>query len=120
MSRLSAKLRAVEGDGIMFWCPGCESGHMIRIGTGPGPRWGYNGNAEKPTFRPSILVRGVNHLTDEQHAAYMRGEGLPPPIPLVCHMFVTDGNIQFLADCTHALAGQTVPMPDWDAKDQVT
>ena len=35
-------------------------------------------------------------------------------------MFVTDGNIQFLADCTHALAGQTVPMPDWDAKDQVT
>lgn len=23
------------------------------------------------------------------------------------------GNIEFLADCTHALAGKTVPLPDW-------
>ena len=30
----------------------------------------------------------------------------------VCHTFVTDGRIQFLSDCTHALAGQTVDLPD--------
>ena len=29
-----------------------------------------------------------------------------------CHSFVTDGRIQFLSDCTHALAGQTVDLPD--------
>lgn len=26
----------------------------------------------------------------------------------------TDGRIQFLNDCTHALAGQTVDLPDWE------
>lgn len=30
-----------------------------------------------------------------------------------CHSFVTDGFIQFLADCKHAMAGQTVPLPAW-------
>ena len=27
--------------------------------------------------------------------------------------FVTDGRIQYLADSTHALAGQTVDLPEW-------
>ncbi|WP_241754456.1 hypothetical protein [Cupriavidus basilensis] len=31
----------------------------------------------------------------------------------VCHSFVTDGRIQFLGDCTHALAGQTVPLAEF-------
>ena len=31
---------------------------------------------------------------------------------LTCHSFVTDGRIQFLADCTHPLAGQTVDLPE--------
>ena len=34
-------------------------------------------------------------------------------VPKVCHTFVTDGRIQYLGDCTHALAGQTVDMIDW-------
>ena len=32
----------------------------------------------------------------------------------ICHSFVTDGRIQFLGDCTHKLAGQTVDLPDWE------
>ena len=36
-----------------------------------------------------------------------------PRFSSVCHSFVTDGLIQFLGDCTHALAGQTVDMPPW-------
>jgi hypothetical protein len=33
-----------------------------------------------------------------------------------CHIFVRDGKIQFLNDCTHELAGKTVPMePLWGA-----
>lgn len=70
-----------------FWCPGCESGH------GPTDAWEYNGDAERPTFSPSILVRGGSRN-------------------LVCHSFVRDGQIEFLGDCTHRLAGQTVPLPD--------
>ena len=32
----------------------------------------------------------------------------------VCHSFVTNGRIQYLGDCTHKLAGQTVDLPDWE------
>lgn len=35
----------------------------------------------------------------------------------VCHSFVTEGRIQFLGDCTHALANQTVDLPDWTEED---
>ena len=31
-----------------------------------------------------------------------------------CHTVITDGRIAFQPDCWHALAGQTVEMPDWD------
>ena len=65
--------------------------------TGAGPRWGFNGNVDAPTFTPSVLVR------------YSWSDG-----PRVCHSFVTDGRIQFLGDCTHNLAGQTVDLPDWE------
>lgn len=29
-----------------------------------------------------------------------------------CHTFITDGKVQFLSDCTHALAGQTLDLPE--------
>ncbi|WP_164828247.1 hypothetical protein [Sinorhizobium medicae] len=64
---------------------------------------GYNGNPDVPTFTPSVLV--TNNGPDA-------GKDGPPPA--ICHSFVTDGRIQFLADCTHALAGQTVDMPGWE------
>ena len=32
----------------------------------------------------------------------------------ICHSFVTDGKIQFLSDCTHGLAGQTVELSEID------
>jgi hypothetical protein len=31
-----------------------------------------------------------------------------------CHLFIRDGALQFLSDCTHKLAGQTVDMVPWD------
>lgn len=121
MSALSKVLRGVEGNGLMFWCPGCDGAHMVRTGDGPGPRWGWNGNVDKPTFKPSILVRSTE-LTANGRADLdaWRAAGCQRPapelesIPTVCHSFVTDGRIQFLSDCTHHLAGQTVDLPDWD------
>ena len=78
---------------MAFECPGCG---MIHAMPTTGPRaWEFNGDMVRPTFSPSILVRctvGIEHS------------------PFVCHSFVRNGQIQFLPDCTHALAGQTVPL----------
>ncbi len=78
---------------IGFLCPGCAHRHELPT---KGPRgWEFNGNFDVPTLRPSILARTP------------RGPGRPDRI---CHSFVTDGKIQFLSDCTHKLAGQTVDL----------
>lgn len=104
MGLLSKILRNVDNGGLVWWCPGCDGAHQIRTGEGPGPRWTWNGNAEKPTFSPSVLVT--------YDGADAGKDGAPPA---VCHSFVVDGQMQFLSDCTHALAGQTVPIPDWES-----
>jgi hypothetical protein len=73
-----------------FHCPGCEYDHPFHV-----PRWSWNGSMEQPTFRPSLVV-------------------WPDRPDKRCHSFVTDGKIQFLSDCYHALKGQTVDLPDWE------
>lgn len=120
MAQISSKLRSVEGGRLMFWCPGCDGAHQVAVGEGPGPRWGYNGNPDAPTFTPSVLVRSGHYVPGEEGKAcwctYNRANpDRPAPFECsVCHSFVTDGRIQFLGDCTHRLAGQTVDLPDWD------
>ncbi|MDI9599527.1 MAG: DUF6527 family protein [Acidobacteriota bacterium] len=42
MGQLSAKLRGAADGYTLFFCPGCEDAHAIRVGTGPGPRWAWN------------------------------------------------------------------------------
>jgi hypothetical protein len=95
------------GSRLAFYCPGCKMVHQVAVGNGPGPRWGYNGNPGKPTFTPSVLVRGG-----------MRGEHWSDDA--ICHTFVTDGRIHYLGDCTHALAGQTIDLPPfrWGEDDE--
>lgn len=104
----------------MWRCPGCNSSHHIATGHGPGPRWDWNGNAERPTFTPSVLVTGRD-FTEAGEAAFedWHDAGCPQPWPefesqdVCCHSFVVEGQMQFLSDCTHALAGKTVNIPDW-------
>jgi hypothetical protein len=78
---------------FVFWCPGCHCGHGVWTSKPNhlGAQWIFNGDMVKPTFQPSLLLEAV---------------GKSPR----CHSFITDGRIQFLPDCTHALAGQTVEM----------
>jgi hypothetical protein len=64
--------------------------HGTREGTG---NWSWNGDTEKPTLKPSILSR-------------------MPPVCERCHTWVNDGRAQFLDDCTHELAGQTLDLLD--------
>jgi hypothetical protein len=106
MSQLTPKLRDWAGGGMFgfsFFCPGCDSAHSVN--TNPGG-WGFNGNIESPTFTPSVLVtHEAKPDCDERFMEWRTARA--------CHSFVTDGNIQFLSDCTHALAGQTVPLADF-------
>jgi hypothetical protein len=62
--------------------------------------WQFNGNMEKPSFTPSLLNTGnyYNEKTGQND------------IECRCHLFVTDGKIQYCSDCTHELAGQTVEL----------
>lgn len=104
--------------GYEFKCPGCGNSHVLPVGPGNGSvhaRWDFNGNLEKPTFTPSVLAQGNKRIFDEEGDWtgdwQMGADG--NPIPYICHSFITDGRIQFLSDCTHELAGQTVGLPEW-------
>lgn len=119
MGALSRILRSVEDGGLMFWCPGCGRAHQVKVGDGPGPRWGYNGNPDAPTFTPSVLIKTGHHCAGQEGkdcwCTYEARLGKPAPFSCgVCHSFVTNGRIQFLGDCTHRLAGQTVDLPPWE------
>ena len=111
-------LHVWEDGFVAFWCPGCEDAHRIPVATGnPAVDWKFNGNYDRPTFQPSILVRGRD-FTPAGRAAWKAwcDAGCPEPAPKFearderCHSFVSDGEIAFLPDCTHSLAGQTVPL----------
>jgi hypothetical protein len=123
MNALSKVLRALEGARVAFWCPGCDEAHHITVGPAhnPGVNWGYDGNAERPTFTPSILVRSGHYVPGHEDQCWCKfnaelvakGEEPSGFECSVCHSFVTSGRIQFLSDCTHALAGQTVDLPEF-------
>lgn len=84
---------------LLFWCPGCDEHHSVSIGApnSMGAVWSWDGNIEAPTFSPSVLVRHK----DQNNV-----------VVNTCHLFVRAGHIQYLPDCTHALAGTTVAMED--------
>lgn len=75
-----------------MWCPGCEKWHVVN------QTWGFNGDRIKPTFTPSILVT-------------------MPPTDYRCHSFLTDGVWHYLSDCSHGMAGQSVPAVPWSTQD---
>lgn len=91
---------------VIFFCPGCKCGHHVTTklkNCAQGPLWSWNGSLDAPTFSPSVLVT----------TSLPQGRGLPDVPRGTCHSFVTDGKIQFLGDCTHELAGKTVPLPEF-------
>lgn len=92
---------------VSFFCPGCGGYHEITHGVDDRPRWTWNGDLKKPTFTPSVLVNYPANPNASEEFKEWRKER-------ICHSFVTDGKIQFLSDCTHQLAGQTVDLPEWD------
>jgi len=105
------KTRVQMGEGeryLTFWCPGCHDAHTCRVRSegGTRPSWDWDGNRDWPTLAPSVLCRTNN----PDHPGYQADQGSS-----TCHLFLKAGQLQFLTDCTHQLAGQTVPLPDLPA-----
>ena len=83
-----------------FYCPACKECHWVAVGPRSvwpkDVRWSFNGNLDKPTISPSLLV--THKRPDGEHR---------------CHSFIRDGKIQYLGDCTHDMKGQTVEIPEF-------
>lgn len=82
---------------FVFYCEGCDMEHVFytQKDVPNRPTWAFNNSEEKPTLHPSLLIR--YHWGEESKER-------------CCHSFITDGNIRYLNDCTHHLAGKTVPL----------
>jgi hypothetical protein len=76
--------------GYVYFCPGCGHDHFVRLRD-----WTFNGSLEKPTFRPSVLLKYEENGKE-----------------MVCHSFVQNGKIIYLDDCTHGLKGKIVEMDE--------
>lgn len=82
---------------LVFWCPGCDQAHQIKVVGDVHPRWDWNGDRDKPTTNPSVRVM----YSDTRN----------------CHFFLKEGRIEFCGDSYHALKGQTVEIPEWPKPD---
>jgi hypothetical protein len=78
------------GDGYTLQCPACHQRHNVDA------RWVFNGNFESPTLNKSVNIRAI----DEGNVIYC------------CHFTLTNGQITYHNDCTHALVGKTVELPE--------
>ena len=84
------KIHPTDNTMYMFWDVGLNQPNAFYIRGDCG--WSWNGNVEKPTVNPSVLLT----IGDERS-----------------HLFIRDGKIQYLSDCTHELAGKTIDMVDF-------
>lgn len=114
MSLLSPKLvrthydpRSDYGGHIAHWCPACAELHEFAVDRAfrNGARWTFDGKPNAPTFSPSMNIRIGPWPAGSKKAGTVE----------VCHYFLKRGRLQYLGDCTHRLAGQTVDLPDLPA-----
>lgn len=89
---------------VHLWCPGCQQLHAPTFrcpehgGPATGPVWDGDPHSDPFSMEPSLMVHGAR------------------PDVETCHSFIRNGQWEFLSDCQHGLAGQTVPLeplPDW-------
>lgn len=106
-----------DGTSYSFYCPGCGHEHVYY--TAGQTRWQFNGDVNKPTFTPSLL----NRWGKEADPNWQEPEGEPFSNSWSgrCHLFVTNGVINYCNDCTHPLSGkQGVEMKEYDKLDDIS
>lgn len=79
----------------LLYMPGLPMHVQINL-AGPHPVWGWNGSKDKPTFSPSVLTR-IPWGTERRE--------------IVNHVFIRDGRISYLSDCSHEFAGRSMDLP---------
>lgn len=89
-----AKIKVHPCDPTMYqyWDVATQLPNAFWVG-GDRLSWNYNEDDERPTVSPSIL-----NTTREGFRN---------------HVFIRDGKITYLSDCTHEMAGCTVDMVDF-------
>lgn len=105
---------------VAIYCPACKTEHLLYTKEfNGGPGWGFNQDFERPTFTPSLLIRTGLHagaqlapLNDPEYPKAEEWNDFLRRDSTICHSFITDGRIQFLSDCTHELANQTIDLPE--------
>lgn len=105
-----AKCRTFENGGrtwIHFVCPATGETVVIPISEPPPittrfrplPAWSFDGNHDAPTLSPSVKQEWTFGDARERRCN---------------HFFVRGGHVEYLGDCTHQHAGQTLPLADID------
>lgn len=114
-----AKVEGQVGEHYLFYCPGCKEMHRFQVGVANGPSWTFDGNMEKPTFSPSLLITSGHyvkgHLNGDSCWCTYNEEHPNDPAPFtcgICHLFLKEGKLEFLGDCTHDHAGKTVDLEE--------
>lgn len=85
-------------DQYAYWCLGCGYEHVFGLRT-EGGHHEFNGDLNNPTVSPSLLQNFTPGRT--------------------CHSFIKNGKIQYLSDCHHHLAGQTIELPDFEEQEKL-
>ncbi len=70
------------------WCDGCNELHLIP-NFNEKIRWTFNDDFDRPTLTPSVRHTWENKC---------------------CHYYITNGQINYCGDCTHTLAGKSMPL----------
>jgi hypothetical protein len=85
---------------FVVFCPACQTEHGIWTTERNYNRaiWKFNNSLVSPTFAPSVKITIGHH----------------PQPPEICHFFIRDGKIEYCDDCTHAMAGRTVELPEFN------
>lgn len=99
------------GPDYLFKCVGCGCDHGIWTTdkNRNNAIWSFNEDLEKPTVSPSILVHYPTYREVKDGVGVKGTE-----YNHICHSFINDGKIQYLSDCTHELAGQTIDLPEYE------
>ncbi len=105
MSAQGKKLRLADGNVYVHRCPGCKAIHAIPVGA----IWKFDGKLDRPTVVPSVKV--------SSNVARNAEELIHSISYTTCHYIISGGTIFFCTDSLHELAGQSVPLPDFEAKD---
>lgn len=112
---------AFKDGNVAYRCPGCKHIHVLNVTVGrPRPTWSSTVADSGLTLQPSVHAKTGHYCPGEKQSPNCwlcndaAASGDPDSSCGVCHHYVRDGKIQFLPDCTHALAGQTVDMVEYD------